>query len=84
MSVRKKSSEWSRAQFSGEPLSQSNLHLKLLNLHFLYKLYFKWYFDVIVYSQEVKAMEGIYLVNYSMKGIKSLDEEVSLSFYKKT
>ncbi len=29
-------------------------------------------------------MEGIYLVNYSMKGIKSLDEEVSLSFYKKT
>ena len=29
-------------------------------------------------------MKGIYLVNYTVKGIKSLDEEVSLSFYKKT
>ena len=29
-------------------------------------------------------MKGIYLVNYSVKGIKSLDEDVALSFYKKT
>lgn len=39
---------------------------------------------MIVYFQEVEAMKGIYLVNYTVKGIKSLDEEVSLSFYKKT
>ena len=26
----------------------------------------------------------IYLINYSVKGIKSLDEDVKLSFYKKT
>lgn len=29
-------------------------------------------------------MKNIYLVNYSVKGIKTLDELVSLSFYKKT
>lgn len=29
-------------------------------------------------------MKDIYLVNYSVKGIKSLDQLVSLSFYKKT
>ena len=29
-------------------------------------------------------MKGLYLINYSVKGIKSLDETVSLSFYKKT
>lgn len=29
-------------------------------------------------------MKGIYLVKYSVKGIKSLDELVTLSFYKKT
>lgn len=28
-------------------------------------------------------MNDIYLVNYSVKGIKTLDELVSLSFYKK-
>ena len=39
---------------------------------------------MLVYSQEVEAMKGIYLVNYSVKGIKSLDEDVALSFYKKT
>ena len=29
-------------------------------------------------------MKNIYLINYSVKGIKSLDEDVKLSFYKKT
>ena len=29
-------------------------------------------------------MKNIYLVNYSVKGIKTLDELISLSFYKKT
>lgn len=29
-------------------------------------------------------MQLIYLINYSVKGIKSLDEDVKLSFYKKT
>ena len=29
-------------------------------------------------------MKGLYLVNYSVKGIKALDQTVSLSFYKKT
>ena len=29
-------------------------------------------------------MKHIYLVNYRVKGIKTLEEEVSLSFYKKT
>lgn len=29
-------------------------------------------------------MQGIYMINYSVKGIKSLDELVTLSFYKKT
>ncbi len=29
-------------------------------------------------------MEGVYLLNYSVNGIKSLDREVNLSFYKKT
>ena len=29
-------------------------------------------------------MKEIYLVNYSVKGIKTLDQLVSLSFYKKT
>ena len=29
-------------------------------------------------------MKDIYLTNYSVKGIKTLDETVSLSFYKKT
>lgn len=29
-------------------------------------------------------MKTIYLVNYAVKGIKTLDEEISLSFYKKT
>lgn len=29
-------------------------------------------------------MKGIHLINYSVKGIKSLDEDVSLSFYKKS
>ena len=28
-------------------------------------------------------MKDIYLVNYSVRGIKTLDETVSLSFYKK-
>lgn len=28
-------------------------------------------------------MQLIYLINYSVKGIKSLDEDVKLSFYKK-
>ena len=29
-------------------------------------------------------MKGLFLINYSVKGIKSLDQTVSLSFYKKT
>ena len=29
-------------------------------------------------------MKDIYLTNYSVKGIKTLDKTVSLSFYKKT
>ena len=29
-------------------------------------------------------MNGVYLINYSVKGIKALDQTVSLSFYKKT
>ena len=29
-------------------------------------------------------MNGLYLINYSVKGIKALDQTVSLSFYKKT
>ena len=29
-------------------------------------------------------MKGVYLVNYSVRGIKTLDQLVSLSFYKKT
>ena len=29
-------------------------------------------------------MQLIYLINYSVKGIKSLDEDVKLAFYKKT
>ena len=29
-------------------------------------------------------MKDVYLVNYSVKGIKTLDQTVSLSFYKKT
>ena len=29
-------------------------------------------------------MKGLYLINYSVKGIKALDQTVSLSFYKKT
>ena len=29
-------------------------------------------------------MKGLCLVNYSVKGIKALDQTVSLSFYKKT
>lgn len=29
-------------------------------------------------------MKDIYLINYSVKGIKTLDQLVSLSFYKKT
>ncbi|MEI3194045.1 MAG: hypothetical protein V8S22_09090 [Lachnospiraceae bacterium] len=29
-------------------------------------------------------MNDIYLLNYSVKGIKTLDQLVSLSFYKKT
>ena len=29
-------------------------------------------------------MQGIYLLNYRVKGVKSLDKEVELSFYKKT
>lgn len=29
-------------------------------------------------------MKNIYLINYAVKGIKSLDEEIKLSFYKKT
>lgn len=29
-------------------------------------------------------MKGLYLLNYSVKGIKALDQTVSLSFYKKT
>ena len=29
-------------------------------------------------------MKSIYLLKYSVKGIKSLDELVTLSFYKKT
>ena len=32
---------------------------------------------------EVMNMKGAYIVNYSVKGIKSLDELVTLSFYKK-
>lgn len=28
-------------------------------------------------------MKGMYLVNYFVKGIKSLDQQISLSFYKK-
>ena len=32
----------------------------------------------------MKHMKHIYLVNYRVKGIKTLEEEVSLSFYKKT
>lgn len=29
-------------------------------------------------------MEQVYLLNYSVKGVKTLDELISLSFYKKT
>ena len=29
-------------------------------------------------------MSNVFLLNYKVKGIKTLDEEVSLSFYKKT
>ena len=29
-------------------------------------------------------MMGLYLINYSVNGIKALDQTVSLSFYKKT
>lgn len=29
-------------------------------------------------------MRDIYLIKYTVKGIKALDEEVTLSFYKKT
>ena len=29
-------------------------------------------------------MKDVYLVNYSVRGIKTLDQMISLSFYKKT
>ena len=34
--------------------------------------------------EEVRSMKDIYLTSYSVKGIKTLDQLVSLSFYKKT
>ena len=39
---------------------------------------------MIHYSQEENEMNGVYLVNYSVKGIKNLEEDVKLSFFKKT
>lgn len=41
----------------------------------------RWY---TINKQEVHKMKDVYLVNYSVKGIKTLDQTVSLSFYKKT
>lgn len=40
-----------------------------------------WYIIVI---EEENEMKYIYLLNYSVKGIKSIEDLVSLSFYKKT
>ena len=35
-------------------------------------------------NRRYTGMKDIYLLNYSVKGVKTLDQLVSLSFYKKT
>ena len=48
----------------------------------MYLFYF-FNYDILSYGRSSK-WKNIYLVNYSVKGIKTLDQLISLSFYKKT